>query len=40
MLKIIGKFKDLFIINLNLFIIALLNDFESQNLFILLNDAI
>ncbi len=41
MLKTIGKFEDLFILNFNLFVVALLNDFKSHvNLFIVLDDAI
>jgi hypothetical protein len=41
MLKTIGKFEDPFIVNFNLFVVALLNDFKSHvNLFIVLNNAI
>jgi len=41
MLETIGKFEDPFIVNLNLFIIALLNDSKSHvNLFIVLNNVI
>jgi hypothetical protein len=41
MLKTVGKFEVSFIVNFNLFIVALLNDFKSHvNLFIVLNDAI
>jgi hypothetical protein len=37
MLKAIGKFEDSFIVNLNIFIAALLNDSKSHvNLFIVL----
>jgi hypothetical protein len=36
MLKIVGKFEDLFIVNFNLFIIAMLNDYKSHaNLFVI-----
>jgi hypothetical protein len=39
MLKIVNKFKYLFIVNLNLFVIAFLNDFKSHvNIFIILNN--
>jgi hypothetical protein len=41
MLKKINKFEDLFILNLNLFVVALFNDSKSHvNLFIVLNNAI
>jgi hypothetical protein len=41
MLKAVGKYEDSFIVNLNLFVIALFNDFKSHvNLFIILNGAI
>jgi len=41
MLKTISKFEDLFIVNLNLFVIALLKDFKSHvNMFIILTSAI
>jgi hypothetical protein len=41
MLKKVGKFEVLSIVNLNLFIIALFNDFKSYvNMFIILNGAI
>jgi hypothetical protein len=40
MWKIVNKFEYLFIVNLNLFVIALLNDFKSHvNVFIILNNA-
>jgi hypothetical protein len=41
MLKIVGKFEDSFIVNLNLFIVALLNDSKIHvNMFIILIGAI
>ncbi len=41
MLKVVGKFEDSFIINLNIFVVALLNDSKSHvNSFIILSDAI
>jgi hypothetical protein len=41
MLKIVNNFEDLFIVNLNLFVIALLNDSKNHvNLFIFLNSVI
>jgi hypothetical protein len=41
MLKTVGKFEDPFIVNLNLSIVALLNDFKSHvNMFIILNNVI
>jgi hypothetical protein len=41
MLKIVSKFEDSFIINLNLFVVALLNDSKSHvNMFIILNGVI
>jgi hypothetical protein len=37
MLMVVGKFDDPFIVNLNIFIVALLNDSKSHvNLFIIL----
>jgi hypothetical protein len=41
MLKAVGKFEDSFIINFNLFVVALFNDSKSHvNMFIILKDAI
>jgi hypothetical protein len=41
MLKTIGKFEVLFIVNLNLFVVVLLNDFKIYvNMFMILNGAI
>jgi hypothetical protein len=41
MLNAIGKFKDSFIVNLNIFVVTLLNDSKSHvNLFIVLNGVI
>jgi hypothetical protein len=42
MLKTIGKFEDMFILNLKpFFVIALFNDYKSHvNMFIILNGAI
>jgi alpha-acetolactate decarboxylase len=41
MLKAVDKFEDLFILNLNLFIATLLDDFKGHvNMFIVLNGMI
>lgn len=41
MLKIVGKLENLFIVNLNLFVVALLNDSKTHvNMFIVLNSVI
>jgi hypothetical protein len=41
MLKVVGKYEDSFIVYLNLFVIALFNDFKNHvSLFIILNGVI
>ncbi len=41
MLKAAGKFEDSFIVNFNLFIATMFNDFKSHvNLFIILNNVV
>jgi hypothetical protein len=41
MLKTVGKFEVLFIVKLNLFVVALFNDFKSYvDMFIILNGVI
>jgi hypothetical protein len=41
MLKVVGKFEDLIIVNLNLFVTTMFNDFKSHvKLFIILDGVV